>query len=182
MRAFLVVFVLMILAAVFLQRPPPGLVMPQTAEIDAATAALSAVQSLSFDEDREYCGYLGRDGQGRYVATPLRPGARDGCTPQEPPRGFRAIASLHTHGAYAPDVPAEFPTAQDIESDAAEGVNGYVATPGGRLWFLDSAAAIAVQICGPECLPQDPGFRAGDDGWIALEYTLDDLRWMEGSH
>ena len=89
------------------------------------------------------------------------------------------LASLHTHGAYDPVVPAEFPTVLDMESDAREGVNGYVSTPGGRLWFIDSRAMVAIQICGLGCLPQDPDFHAGDDGPIARRYTHAQLVELE---
>lgn len=142
--------------------------------------ALDAAQRDSFASNREFCGYLGRTGLGRLKVTAFRKGGRHGCTPDRPGRGFRPIASIHTHGAYHPDVPAEFPTTQDMDVDAAEGINGYVATPGGRLWYLDSRARVAVQVCGVGCLVMDPDFRAGDDGIIARRYTYDQLRAIEG--
>lgn len=140
--------------------------------------SLSRPQQLSFERDREYCAYLGRTRTGRLKVTAYAEGGRNGCRPMRP-AGFRAIASIHTHGSYDRRVPAEFPTTLDMEIDAAEGVNGYVATPGGRFWFLDSRARVAVQLCGPGCLPQDPRFHAGDDGVIAGSYTYQQLKALE---
>lgn len=155
-----------------------GVTIP-AAEIALVRQRLERVQRQSFRGDREYCGYLGRTRSGRLVVTRMRRGQRNGCTPPLPQRGLTLLASIHTHGAYARDVPAEFPTTLDIDSDAAEGVNGYIGTPGGRLWFIDSAARVAYQLCGPGCLPQDPHFHAGDDGVIKRGYRYRDLRRLE---
>ncbi len=140
---------------------------------------LSAPQRKSFARDREYCAYLARSNSGRLKVTAFREGGRNGCSPVRPSNGFRAVASIHTHGAYDPRVPAEFPTTLDMDTDAAEGVNGYVATPGGRLWYLDTRARIAVQLCGIGCLTSDPNFRPGDDGVIRRSYTYQQLKALE---
>jgi hypothetical protein len=150
-------------------------------EIAAAKARLGPVQLLSFATKREYCGYLVRDSDGVIGFTEMVRGGPDGCSPVLPGANLTAIASLHTHGAYDPTVPAEFPTTLDMDSDAAEGVNGYVATPGGRLWFIDSAARIAIELCTLNCLPQDSGFRPGDDGQIARRYTYKQLQALEAT-
>ena len=44
----------------------------------------------------------------------------------------------------------------DIEADEDEGVDGFVATPGGRLWYVDTKDMIVRQLCSLNCLPQDP--------------------------
>ncbi len=155
-----------------------GIAVP-AAEIALARQRLGRTQRLSFLGDREYCGYLGRTRSGRLVVTRMQRGQRDSCTPPPPRRGMTLLASLHTHGAYDRDVPAEFPTTLDMDSDAAEGVNGYIGTPGGRLWLVDSAARVAYQLCGPGCLPQDPQFHAGDDGVIRRAYRYRELLRLE---
>ncbi len=152
---------------------------PPADDLQAAQNWLSRVQHLSFATDREYCGYLGYNESGEIVFTDMVRGGHDGCTPELPETGLTLIASLHSHGAYDPDVPAEFPTSLDMESDREEGVNGYVSTPGGRLWYIDSSAMIAVQICGLRCLPQDPSFHSGDDGFIQESYSHSDLVRLE---
>ena len=152
---------------------------PPADEVALVKAHLRAAQAASFQRSREYCGYLVRLRNGGLQVTRLRRGNRNGCTPLAPPPGSQALASIHTHGAYHPSVPAEFPTTLDMESDAREGVNGYVATPGGRLWYIDSARQETVQLCGLGCLPQDPSFRAGDDGVIRKHYHYRDLWRIE---
>ncbi len=161
-----------------------GAAWAQSVQVPSDQAAmvkryLKAPQKRSFDRDREYCAYLGRTSFDRLKVSNFREGGRNGCTPGRPQGQFEPIASIHTHGAYHPRVPAEFPTTLDMDMDAAEGVNGYVATPGGRFWYLDSKARIAVQLCGIGCLPSDPNFRAGDDGEIRSSYTYEQLRAME---
>lgn len=155
---------------------------PSADEIASVKARLAPIQVLSFATDREYCGYMGHLPDGQRVFTEMVRGAHDGCTPRMPGRGVRLRASLHTHGAYDPAVPAEFPTVRDMDSDAREGVNGYVATPGGRLWYIDSATMVTFQICGEGCLPQDPRFRSGDDGNIRTRYTRDQLQRVENAN
>jgi len=156
-----------LLALALALEPLPAHVPPPADEVAMLKARLAPIQHLSFAARYEYCGYLGRGPDGAPTFTEIVRGHHNGCTPQMPGPGFELVASLHTHGAYDPTVPAEFPTALDMRSDRREGVNGYVATPGGRLWYIDSRAMLAVQLCGLGCLPQDPGFRAGDDGAIA---------------
>ncbi len=173
----LFVFIAFFFAAVFGAETPPS--DPPKEEVAAVRGRLAPLQLFSFVTEREFCGYLYRDAAGALAFTEMERGDRDGCTPQMPAGGIVPIASLHTHGAYDPDVPAEFPTVLDMQSDRSEGVNGYVATPGGRLWFIDSRRMVVHQICGPGCLPQDPSFREGDDGEIAPSYTYRALRRLE---
>lgn len=152
---------------------------PPDRDVAAVKDWLGRVQHLSFATEREYCGYLGYGPDGTLLFTSMMRGGHDGCTPEIPDSAIKLVASMHSHGAYHPDVPAEFPTSLDMESDVREGVDGYVSTPGGRLWFIDSSAGITIQLCGPGCLPQDPDFHAGDDGAIRKRYSLSDLRRME---
>ncbi len=156
-----------------------GASAPPAHEVAAVKARLAPLQLLSFATDLEYCGYLGRDPDGGPVFTEMVRGGHYGCTPVLPGDDVTLIASVHTHGAYSPEIPSEFPTALDIASDAAEGIDGYVATPGGRLWFIDGRARIALQLCGPGCLPQDPQFHEGDDGPVAARYSHRTLIGLE---
>ncbi|MEX0286769.1 MAG: DUF4329 domain-containing protein [Paracoccaceae bacterium] len=148
-------------------------------EVELVKRSLASPQRQSFARDREYCAYLGRLSNGRLKVTAYNEGGRNGCTPLRPGGGFRPIASIHTHGAYDPRVPAEFPTTLDMDMDRAEGINGYVATPGGRLWYLDSRSGVAVQLCSIGCLNRDPAFRPGDDGVIRRSYSYDQLKRLE---
>ncbi|WP_372574943.1 DUF4329 domain-containing protein [Ruegeria jejuensis] len=152
---------------------------PTQEEVAAVKTRFAEMQELSFETDLEYCGYLLRLPDGSLGFSQMVPGGHDGCTPELPQPGSTLLASMHTHGSYHPDVPAEFPTVIDIDSDRRERVNGFVATPGGRLWFIDSRAGRVTQLCGLNCLPQDPFFQPGDDGVIAQSYTRAELQQLE---
>lgn len=174
------IWVLVLAAALALGR---GADVPQTPpddEVALVIRKLGPLQTMSFATDREFCGYLLEGRGGALFFTEMTRGGRDGCTPRMPRAGPRVVASVHTHGAYDREVPAEFPTTLDLESDRREGVAGYVATPGGRLWYIDSARMVTYQLCGTGCLPQDPDFHDGDDGVISIRYSYRQLLALEG--
>ena len=149
-------------------------------EADFAKAVLNNLQAASFSNNREFCGYLVRAADGGLAATPARKGRISSCRADNPPEDLLLLASYHTHGAFEYDTPAEFPSVGDVEADSAEGVDGYIATPGGRLWYVDGEDMVASLLCGVGCMIQDPNFQAGLDGDIAVSYTLGQLRALEG--
>ncbi len=160
----------------FLTLATPGLA---DTEVDLVQSTLAQLQPVSFAHNREYCGMLAKDGAGKlFVVDPVQ-GAASWCEPPYVPDGSIPVASFHTHGAFEYDTPAEFPSVTDVEADEAEGIDGYVATPGGRLWYIDTEDMIVSQICGLGCLPQDPNFIAGLDGTIAQSYTYQELLDLE---
>jgi len=146
-------------------------------ELAAARDGLMQLQARSFNENREYCGYIGQMPDGRYMATEVTRGGVDSCLSRGDESRFVAVtASFHTHGGFDPDADSEVPSVDDLRGDMEEGVNGYVATPGGRLWFNDWRAGVAHLVCGLGCVGQDPRFRAGVAGPIASRYTLRELQ------
>ncbi len=146
------------------------------AEVAFIKAKLNAIQPRSIVEDREYCGYLGTLPNGDFAISGPKRGAPAGCTPDNPPADLRIIASYHTHAAYAPRFDSEVPSATDLEGDISEGINGYVSTPGGRVWYSDSAARSTTQICGIGCVAADPRFRPDQDRPVQQSYSLAALR------
>ena len=68
-----------------------------------------------------------------------------------------------------------------MEADEDEGIDGYVATPGGRLWYIDTEDMIATQICGLNCLPRDGRFVKGADGRVERSYTYEELIQREAN-
>ena len=60
-------------------------------------------------------------------------------------------------------------------TDQAAEVDGYIATPGGRLWFLDSDTMVARQVCGIGCLPQAPEFVPAPEDDIRQSYAYREL-------
>ena len=148
-------------------------------ELAFARVTLNNLQVPSFQNNREYCGYIVRTPLGNLAATEPKQGRMSSCLAYAPPDDHLIVASYHTHGAFDYDTPAEFPSVGDVEADEEEGIDGYVSTPGGRLWYVDGSELIVSQICGIGCMHQDPNFEAGLDGIIEQSYTLDELRALE---
>lgn len=151
--------------------------MAFSAGSDAAVAKLilTQLQYRSFDDNVEYCGYIGIDAAGRTIAGKPTSGTWDSCLPIAGPELEVVTASYHTHGAYSPRYPAETPSVIDFEADEDEGINGFVSTPGGRFWFIDTTDNLISQICGLGCLPADPTFVRDPNAAIAQSYTYDEL-------
>ncbi len=154
-------------------------IMPASAqtneEIAFARQILTSIQDNSFAANREYCGIIGTDGEGRLVASNPRKGRRDSCRPRDPRGAADFIASFHTHAGFDEEADSEVPSPSDVIGDMEEGLDGFVATPGGRFWFIDGQTGVVRQLCGLGCLPQDPDFEAGVWGPIAKRYTLGQL-------
>ena len=147
-------------------------------ELQLVRDVFASLQPLSIRKKREYCGYLGLTRQGKMVATDPVAGDMASCAAPFP-AGIAVIASYHTHGTYDARYFDEMPSLQDLESDSATYLNGYVATPGGRLWYIDGRQKVTHQICGVGCLAVAPLFSKADDGEVAAAYTYDDLRQLQ---
>ena len=153
------------------------------AELSAARQVLLQLQPRSFAENLEYCGYIGRLPGGVLAATEVTRGDEWGCLSRgDESRFVEIVASFHTHAGFSREADSEVPSSTDIEGDMSEGVNGYVATPGGRLWYIDGRRGVATQVCGLGCMGQDPNFIPGDAGPIAQQYTLQDLYRREAGY
>ncbi|WP_257894870.1 DUF4329 domain-containing protein [Gymnodinialimonas phycosphaerae] len=151
------------------------------AELAVARGVLLQLQARSFAENLEYCGYIGRLPDGRLTATEVSRGDTWGCLSRgDESRFVEIVASFHTHAGFDRAADSEVPSTDDLRGDVAERVNGYVATPGGRLWYIDYRRAVATQVCGLGCMGQDPDFIPGDAGPIAQSYTLQQLQVREG--
>lgn len=130
------------------------------------------LQPVSIGQGVEYCGLVGFNGAGQLVATAPERGRPASCFIEDQGEIEIVTASYHTHGPYAPDYFNELPSMTDVLGDEADGIDGYVATPGGRLWYIDSSDRELSQICGLGCLPSDPNFVVGDSGPIAQSYNF----------
>jgi hypothetical protein len=167
------------LAACQLEEPEIFEAASGQSEAEFAKATLNNLQGMSFTNNREFCGYIVRTPDGMLAALAANKGRISSCRADTPPEDHLIVASYHTHGAFEYDTPAEFPSVGDVEADEAEGIDGYVSTPGGRFWYVDGADLIVSQICGVGCLIQDPNFEAGLDGDIEVSYSVDELRALE---
>lgn len=159
----------------------PGLAAAQaTDEVAFAREFLANLQIRTIVENREYCGYFGRDPVGKIGATRPRRGKSNTCQLGSPPSLLKVFASYHTHAGFDRDSYNEIPSSLDLQSDIASETDGYVSTPGGRLWFSDHRAKEVRQICGVGCLPQDPVFRPGKFMKVRRSYSLAELEWLMG--
>lgn len=140
-----------------------------------AKSVLASIQPTSIAENVEYCGIIGLNHAGNLVASQPTRGEEGSCLSDEPSNIVVETASYHTHGGYSADYVNEVPSVDDIEGDMADGVDGYIATPGGRLWYNDTEAEEIFQICGLGCLPSDPLFIQGSDGAIYNSYSYSEL-------
>ena len=149
-------------------------------ELDRFAAEfLNSVQPRSFAEKREHCGLFGYDAAGNFAATGPIAGLPDSCDPGLEPEGFEVLASYHTHGAYDIDADSEVPSLDDLRADIDEGIDGYIATPGGRLWLNLAQDQTAYLLCDRGCLLSDPAYRDCQAYMPGEIYTLDGLKRRE---
>lgn len=144
-------------------------------QVEFARAILARINAASIADDREYCGTIGLSRDGTLISSTARRGWRNLCRPRRPRGAASILASFHTHAAFAVNADSELPSPQDVHTDMAAGTDGYLATPGGRMWFIDGTNGTVFQICGPGCLPSDPNYQAEVFGPILTFYTLAQL-------
>lgn len=151
--------------------------VPQSEVARFARAQLDALQPGSFSEDLELCGIVFETSEGELGVS--RPSAGDEASCDlnyfdEP--GMVPVASFHTHGRHSRRYDGEVPSLTDIQSDVANGMDGYIATPGGRFWHVNHETADARMVCGPGCLTQDPSYQPCAGDVIEARYSLETLR------
>lgn len=134
------------------------------------------IQPKSIAENREYCGVIGFDGNGNLAASEPERGQVDSCDSIDPVGWEEIIATYHTHGGYLADRDSEVPSVDDLQGDIREKVDGYVATPGGRVWLNLYDEKLTFQLCGRGCVKNDPKFRRCASMIPRVEYTLSQLR------
>lgn len=137
---------------------------------------LAQVNAQSIAENREICGYVLRSPDGELAIGLTGWGGAATCTMGQVPEGHTVLSSWHTHSAYTPGYDGEVPSTIDVETDMVQGRNGWVATPGGRLWFINGDTGMIYQVCGAGCLPADPAFVPQQYGPVEASYTLGALR------
>lgn len=149
------------------------------AEIDFAKQVLNDLQKTSIDKNREYCGYIGLSPQGGYYATNPTRGRKGSCFPKAEDTDINLLASFHTHGGYSDRFESETPSMDDVNSGLEESLDGYIATPGGRLWFTNGETGASEMLCGIGCLIMDPNFEPNAEPNIKTTYTLEALGRLE---
>lgn len=148
---------------------------PASDVVALAHKTLNDLQKNSIKGQREYCGYIARNQNKALVATRARAGTQASCAMPPLPRGMVAIATYHTHGAFDIGYDNETPSYQDLRSDIDADLDGFIATPGGRLWYSDKTSRSVRLLCGARCLITDPRYSEGRHEPVAEAYTLKDL-------
>ena len=150
-------------------------IIANTGEVDQfAKSVLDALQPQSIAQGREYCGYIFEMDDGTLAATAALRGGESFC--DLPEADNSVIASYHTHGGFSEDYDNEVPSVDDVEGDFDAGIDGYISTPGGRIWLVDYSDQIARQICSELCVTSDPNNDADDAGFVPQSFTLPELR------
>ena len=154
----------------------PTTLLGQSIDDEALIRSVFAdLNPTSIEQNVEFCGYIGFTADGELAYSQPTRGDEGSCLSDDPTNLELITASYHTHGGFFPDYSNELPSGTDMEGDEDEGIDGWVATPGGRLWYIDTTDMVTFQICGIGCLPSDPEFIAGDSGIIEQSYSYDDL-------
>ena len=154
----------------------PTTLLGQSIDDEALIRSVFAdLNPTSIEQNVEFCGYIGFTADGELAYSQPTRGDEGSCLSDDPTNLELITASYHTHGGFSPDYSSELPSGTDMEGNEDEGIDGWVATPGGRLWYIDTTDMVTFQICGIGCLPSDPEFIAGDSGIIEQSYSYDDL-------
>lgn len=146
-------------------------------EMKAARQILYDLQALSIRENREYCGVLLRQPDGKLISSKAFRGRKARCNVRRIPGGADVVASYHTHGAFLVGYDNEVPSLLDLEVEVEWAIDGYVSTPGGRFWHVDGRRGTIHLICGPGCMPSDPRYQdqSRSFGKIQGKYNFETL-------
>ncbi len=152
-----------------------------SAEMAFVRGLLDNLQRRSIAENREYCGFIGLNPDGEITATnPVR-GEPARCDFVRPPANLRLIASYHTHAAFDPIYDNEVPSVQDLAGDIRDHLDGYISTPGGRIWYDNAREGTATLQCGLACVYYDPNFHPDYRAPVNRSgYTLEALKERHG--
>ena len=176
--AIAILWVVIVVRAAFDRKQPEDFIVTATqSDVQAfAMTQLEAMQTRSFAEKVELCAIIYEDSKGDLDITDVIAGDEATCDLRYFDRpGMAPLASIHTHGAFDEGYDSEVPSLIDLEGDIADEIDGYVATPGGRLWRIDWQKARAQLVCPEGCLQQDTAYLACPNDAIATTYSLAQL-------
>ncbi|GJL82156.1 MAG: hypothetical protein DHS20C01_17900 [marine bacterium B5-7] len=111
-----------------------------SAQDNAGRTILNSINPTSVRQNREFGGWVYRNGDGTYGFTRPVAGTIDSVDigPKSVvPGGTLATASYHTHGGPDPRYDNEHFSSADIMSDTIQQVDGYLGTPAGRFLHHD---------------------------------------------
>lgn len=170
-----------LLAALALSVPFEAKAQSVAREQALARHMLTEIQERSFKRNREHCGWIARTAEGKLIASKVFRGTASQCRSRlRLPSGAKLVATFHTHGKYLPRYDNEVPSFIDMINEKSHGTRGYIATPGGRFWVIDGKRNVARLICGPGCLPVDPGYKAKPRDRIRNSYSAKQIMERNG--
>ena len=140
---------------------------------------LNDIQAQSFSQDREFCGYIYIKENDDLGFTKPTKGDADSCLAKNVGEELYLLGSYHSHGAFSLTADTELPSLNDLQADIEEGVDGFISTPGGRIWHIDSLKKYATMLCGLNCIAADPRFDTELMDPVEKFYTLRDLEVRE---
>ena len=160
--------------------PPPERQTSVDELIAYARNELEQLQDQSIARNQELCGVIFEDAQGALHTSKVYAGGRAACALDwGVPLGNHVVASFHTHGAHDSAFDSEVPSIIDMATDIDARIDGFISTPGGRLWHVRWQDEAAVQVCGEGCLQQDPAYRKGSGLAVPMQLTLEDISARE---
>jgi len=157
----------------------PNVIAQSAEEVAFVTKFFDELQVTSIAQNTEYCGFFGLDDNDNFIATRPTRGDTDSCLSDEPPFDMFIFATYHTHGAYLFDADSEVPSLNDLEADIDEELDGYIATPGGRIWLNSIDSESAILVCGRNCTVSDSNYVADTEYPVRNSYTVGQLRQRE---
>ena len=153
------IFVMIRIAGHEPEYTPRQIVAARSDVQEFARRQLNELQQRSFANQREYCGIIIEDESGNLSTLEVFEGDIASCTYENDEKvGHQPVATFHTHGGASIQYDDEAPSFQDLQSDIATRLDGYLATPGGRFWRIDWQSQTANLVCGEGCLAQDPNY------------------------
>ncbi|MBX7527098.1 DUF4329 domain-containing protein [Qipengyuania vesicularis] len=142
-----------------------------------ARAELEDLQARSITNNQEYCGVIFEDEDGGLHTSRIYEGDRATCAfDWGVPLGNHVVASFHTHGGYDEDFDSEMPSIEDLANDIDARIDGFISTPGGRLWHVHWQDETATQVCGEGCMEQDPRYAGTQTEQLQRSYSFEDLQ------
>lgn len=120
---------------------------------DAARDVLNMINPESVKQNREYGGYVYRNGDGSFSSTrPIRGETASVLLPNPAsaaPGGSVTTASYHTHAGFDPRFDSENFSSQDLFSDFVFNIDGYLSTPRGQFKYHQVSTGRVITLGGP---------------------------------
>lgn len=123
---------------------------------EAARVVLNGINPESVKQNREFGGYVYRNGDGSFSSTrPLRGQTASILLPnpgEAAPAGSVTTASYHTHAGFDRRFDSENFSSQDLFSDFIFNIDGYLGTPRGQFKYHQISTGKVITLGGPGTL------------------------------